>query len=721
MTDPRLGSADDADDDLHLAGLDADGAAHRLRLRARWASLGVALTSLLPYEIVDGKPQFVWSMLGELSTAGVVACFAPLVAGLTVFVAGLRLRRPSSLAALTLGALAASYLVVRLGADAAAWELLPLPESIGRRHGWALLALAMVGAGAPMAFRPHARRVANGLLLGALGLAFAFYLWPGRGEAPISTVVRTLSRLDVLPDWRFKLGFIVVAVLVLWPGIIALLGVRFVRWPPKDDHPVLAIAALYGLPLMLAMFVFRALPGAPEGWSVFTVLGGILVLAATVALLASGIEVAAEAALAPDPEADPPPEGLAPRRALAYAAIAALVCGLGQWALARPPAKGVEWTLVAATPAADAVFERLLPAWNRARLAWDRQAREASGARALQEVEAAAKDLREGAEAVDPALGAAVARLTTEARDLHVAGRRWYQLVADLNETVRTLGLPYYLDPTVYVFKHGDGLRRHFRMRTYRVERVGRFRAGGDDFATLHVRRLDRRGPDGRRLLGFSRDLQRFAIVQVDELEDFEGSLFTGAAHDPPRCDEPERYEAQRGLERCGELLAKVVEEAETGLGEGLALLTERHELQHQIDGPHLAMSGAVLDRLAGRAEGLQNRVNRELSAYVAQMTAPQAAPRLGLIHLVRFVLNGDPRHHLYHVAVIAFEALVDRGLTDSDGVADLDAVVAAFVELATLDDAALRVRAAEAWADLYGGGLPEVEILEVSRPPEGA
>jgi hypothetical protein len=72
-------------------------------------------------------------------------------------------------------------------------------------------------------------------------------------------------------------------------------------------------------------------------------------------------------------------------------------------------------------------------------------------------------------------------------------------------------------------------------------------------------------------------------------------------------------------------------------------------------------------------------------------------------------------------VAVIAFEALVDRGLTDSDGVADLDAVVAAFVELATLDDAALRFRAAEAWADLYGGGLPEVEILEVSRPPEGA
>ena len=688
---------------------DFDPAAHRLRFRARWAAVALLLTPLLPYELVDGRPQFLWSLAGELSPAGLVAALGASFAGLVVLVAGFTTRRAGSLAVATIGALCGAALVIKLGADQSAWEVLPLPDSLAQRPGWPLLALALTAAGANLAFLEPTRRVGRGALVAAFVLTAAYYGWPTRGEAPIATVGRALGSLDVLPDWRFKLGFVVMAVMALWPGLVAAIGLIHVRRPPEDDNPVVGIVALYGLPLLMAMFIFRGVPGSAQyGWNLFTAAGAVGVLAAVVALLAAAFEVVG-ARFVPDPERVDH-DGWSLRRAAGLTAVVLLLVGVTQAVLARPPPKGVEWTLQETTPEGTAFFGEALPKWNRTRLRWDREARHHSGATALIEVRGAARELVEAAKTLDAGLGAAVKALTRESRALHVAGRRWYRLVADVNTAARRAGLPYYLDPTLYTFQTDDGLRRHFDARTYSVGAVRRYRADGRDFATLHVRNI---GGRGLPLLGFSRDLQPFALVALDEIAEFEDALLAGAAADPPTCDAKGQGLATPGLERCGVALAKLVEASGGAIRDGVIALTDRHELQHQIDGPHLEMSGAVLDHLPRRGERFQKRVNRELSAYVAELVGAGVPPRLGLLHLVRFALTGRAGAVEHHVALIALEALSGEPVADAHGDANLLRVMQAFDALVALDDDALRERAREAWADLYGDALAEVETLE--------
>ncbi len=688
---------------------DFDAGAHRLRRRTRWAAAGIALGSVLPYEVIAGRPQYIWDLADELPPAGLLAVCAPALAGLLIAVAGWRARRPGSLGWIVLATLIGMRLVIDVGADAAAWGALGLPESVTARQGWALLALGATAAGATLTFKAHARRAGHGLLIAAVLVAAAFFGWPGRGEAPIRTIIRAAGAFGDLPDWRFQLGMLVVGTMALWPALVALAGLLHLKRPARDDHPIIALVALYGLPLLIAMLVFRAVPGAGDGWSIFVALGTIAVLAATVALLASALEAAVEATFAPPPGVEPPP-GWPPRTTAALAGgVMLLVVGLTV-ALARPPEKGVEWPLGPRTPPADAVFTEQLPAWNRARLAWDSSARTGSGATALLRVKAAGRSLIEAAEAVDAGLARALADMVAGARDLHVAGRTWYRLVAAVNEASRLAGLPYYLDPTVFTFQTADGPGRHFRMRTFAVEKVRRFDVEDQPFATLHVRRIDVRDA-GSRLLGFSRDVQRFALVDLDEASRFETSLAESALAEPPLCETIEVEDAGPGLARCGAVLAELLRTLPDGLTPAIVATTDRHELQHQIDGPHLPLSSAVLARLGGRHPRLQERVNRELSAYVAELTSPDAPPTVGLIHLVRFALQGGG--YLHHVAMIAFETMVDRPLDDGFGGPDHRAVADAFAQLAALPPDVLRQRAADAWATLFGEGLAEVASVD--------
>ncbi len=694
-------------DEVH----DFDPAANRLRFRTRWAAAAIALTPFLPYELIDGHPQFLWQLAGELSPAGLVAALAACGAGIVALLAGVLTKRASTLAIAIVGALVGAALVVKLGADQSAWEVLPLPESLSARPGWPLLALALTAAGANLSFPEHSRRVGRAFLISAFALTAVYYGWPTRGEAPIATVGRALGALDVLPDWRFKLGFIVMAVMALWPGIVALLGLLLVRKPPADDHPIIGIVALYGLPLLMAMFIYRGVPGSVQyGWNLFTAAGAVAVLAAVVALLAAALEVLGRT-YAPPPDAEIP-GGWSPKKASLVTGGLVLLLGVTQWVLARPPAKGVEWTPKDATAAGDAFYGKTLPAWNRARLRWDREARHHSGASAMIEVRGAARELVEGATALDAGLGAAVKTLTRESRDLHVAGRRWCRLVADVNDAARRAGLPYYLDPTLYTFQTDAGIRRHFDARTYAVESVHRYVVSGRDYATLHVRSI---GGRGLPLLGFSRDLQPFAMVALDEIAEFEDSLLKGAVASPPTCDEtPSNPLAGPVLERCGESLAALVAKTGGDLHPAIVALTDRHELQHQIDGPHLVMSGAVKRHLPRRGEKFQKRVNRELSAYVAELVASDVPPKLGLLHLLRFAVSGHKGSAEHNVALVALEAMGGDRVSDAHGDVDMVRLVGVYDVLAKLDDDTLRARAREAWADLYG-----YELAEVMRPPD--
>lgn len=684
----------------------------RLRARCRWGGGALALALVLPYEVIDGAPQFVWQLAPELPPAGVLAALAPTVAGLSLVLASYLARRATSLAIWTLAALVITAIVIQLGADAAAWEVLPLPESLTDRPTPALLALALTAAGVSLLFRPRALNVGRAVIGAAFASAALFYAWPARGEAPIAAIARALTSLPDLPGWRFQLGMLIVALVALWPLIIAGVGVHRALRPPSREPRVLVAVAVHGLPGILLMGAYRALLGAQGGAGVVASVLALLILDALLAMASSAVEVLGEALVTPEAELEQAP-GLPIQRAALIAAGAAVVIAAAQGALSRPPQKGVAWAPAAATPEGDRLFGELIHAWSQARRSWDQRVRQDSSATALVAVKGAARELTGAARGLDPGLGAAVEELTREAGDLDLGGRRWYRLIGDVNEASRRAGLPYYVDPTADIYKTEDGLRRHFHAHSYRIEKVRRFLVGGRELATLQVRQLGHRR-DGHLRLGFSRDLQPFALVVLDELEPFAEEVRAMGAAAPPRCTEKEEANADEALRRCGEVLGQAV--AVLGgpgqLGAALTAATERHELQHQVDGPHLAMAGLVLTRLAPYADEVQRRANRELSAYVAEMTAPGGAPRLSLVHVARFALLGR-RGVEHHVGVIALEALGGHRVRDDRGGVDRDAVGRALGELSAEGDDALRARAARAWEDLFGAALPEVKAVE--------
>jgi hypothetical protein len=100
-------------------------------------------------------------------------------------------------------------------------------------------------------------------------------------------------------------------------------------------------------------------------------------------------------------------------------------------------------------------------------------------------------------------------------------------------------------------------------------------------------------------------------------------------------------------------------------------------------------------------------RTNRELSAYLAEMTST-APPALGLVHTLPFALltSGGAEHH---VAVIILYAMTNREVPHATKTPDLDAMRAAFDELASLSPDELRARAAATWKKAFGDALPNV------------
>jgi hypothetical protein len=381
-----------------------------------------------------------------------------------------------------------------------------------------------------------------------------------------------------------------------------------------------------------------------------------------------------------------------------------VVCGLSL-ALSRPPEKGVEWTLKASSPAGDELFGTLLPDRNRSRGLWDQGVRQKSSAARLVEVQRAGRVLLRQSQSVDGELEAPLGVLTQEAKELDLAGRRWYRLVHQLNETSRSRGLPYYVDPTVLMTRTEHGIVRLFHLDAYRIEQVTRVTVDGQPFSALRVRSLGQKRTS-HNLLGFSRDLQPFALVAMDEIEPFAKELAELSGKSPPRCFE-DAPSGDPALDECGMILSRML--AKKGSFVPLLIaMTERHELQHQADGPLLPIATAVRERMHSYSEEAQVTVNRELSAYVAELTSAEGEPGLGLAHLFGFAWSGG-RGELAHVSTLALEALSGRSLTKDDE-SDRDELRKAYLELSKHGTGELRTRAAEAWQRLYGRRLERVE-----------
>src|SRR5690606_29475863 len=190
--------------------------------------------------------------------------------------------------------LAAAWLLERLGADRAAWDVLPLPDSLTDRPLSMLFGLSLVGAGINLSHKPHARRVGR-LLLGAAAVVIAgFYLWPARGEAPITTIVRVLIAMPSLPDVRFVLGHSLILMVALFPASMGVLGSIVALSPPAQEPRVVGRLATFGLPALLGFFVFRSLLLSFGDSSLPATIGGVALLAALLGSLSAAIEVLGE-------------------------------------------------------------------------------------------------------------------------------------------------------------------------------------------------------------------------------------------------------------------------------------------------------------------------------------------------------------------------------------------------------------------------------------------
>jgi hypothetical protein len=683
----------------------------RLRRRTRWAGAVIAASVLWPYEVVEGQPQFLWQIAAELPISAVVAAIAPALAGIVVLLAGWRGKRAASVALTVIAALVATSVVRRLGAEAAAWGLLPMPRSFTDRASLALVALAASAAGSNLSQREgnDARRATRMLVALAMLASVVFYGWPGRGEAPGVTVFRNLALLPDMPSFRFQLGLLTLAFVALWPAIVSLAALGHLRWPAKRTPSAVAMAALLGFPLILMMLLFSWFMRASPGAALFGAMGAALEIAAVIHVFAAALEVLGETAITKAVERDEP-SGWVPRRAAGLALGVTLAIAGGQWWLARPPRKGIDWAPGASSPAADELFGEHIARWSSARARWDRKVRRDSSASDLLEVKASGQRMVDAGAALDAGLGTALDALAQAAYQLDTSSRRWYRLVADVNAELRRSGLPYYLDPRVSLAKSKDGLVRHFVVDSYGVERVRRWQADGQPLSTLQVRALA--GPGGGHhhgLLGLSRDQQPFALVVLDAADDHLADLAEMVATSPPTCGETAGSASEEATRACGAWLAAQMADPEAAAA--VVGAVERHELQHQIDGPLLALAPSVRRKLAGYTDAAQERANRELSAYLAQLTAPGNV-RLGLVLPFRFALLTD-RGTYHHAAVLTFEALVGRSIRSESGRVLVAELANAFEELTRLDDEGLRGRASAAWGSQFGGRLAPATLVD--------
>jgi hypothetical protein len=476
---------------------------------------------------------------------------------------------------------------------------------------------------------------------------------------------------------------LLIAPLSLWPWLALLIGWVDALRAGLRRRPLAAVVVFHTAPALVQPAIARALAGAPGDAGV-PLLGEAMVLAAASTLLAH-----AGAALLRTHAADRgglETEATSDRRAALGAAGAVVTAMVVSCALARgrPPQLG--WRLGEGGAEAEVLYATHVPGWS--------------------DGEGTASEVISAARAVDSGLAARLELLTLAAIRDDVTPRRWEQLVADVNEAARQASLPYYLDSGDIFVRGVGGASRSFRLDTYRIVRVRRFRSDDRMVTALHVRSTR---PDRARLhaLGSARDVDPFALVALDAIDAYARELELGASHQPVACIRGAAQAAvsAEALVRCGELLAEVL--SASTLAAELTATVERHELQHRIDGAQLERAAAVRRRLWLHDIDAQRRANRELSAYLAQMTASGAGARLTIIRLLRLAAldrSGTERM----VALLALEALVGRELELGD-----HAFGAAFAELAALEPEALRQRAAAAWETQYGRRLAHVEPID--------
>ncbi|MCC6523585.1 MAG: hypothetical protein IT373_13090 [Polyangiaceae bacterium] len=342
----------------------------------------------------------------------------------------------------------------------------------------------------------------------------------------------------------------------------------------------------------------------------------------------------------------------------------ALAAGLLAWRI-HQPAPNLAWELGAASPHADELFSGLLPRYVVALS--ERNAAlqsEQSGGEAAQIVRQLASEVLTTARDVDRELARRIERLLGDAEVVDESGQLWIDGIHGVNRRVRELGLPYYVDGNVLeIVSDKDGrrhVRRLFYLTTYRVERIERRSFDGRELAALHVRRLDHLNIRGTRL-GMVRRDEPFALVVLDVVERASERLRDALAEG--RCGFDD-YAAQNLDRSCAATLRAVLaergldterqpEEVRAALVAVQTAATERHELQHQLDGEDLPIPSALYELVPWAGDDTLEVSTKELSALVAELAdGDDLGLTVSAVDVLGFALS--PSHGRYHFAALA-------------------------------------------------------------------
>ena len=108
--------------------------------------------------------------------------------------------------------------------------------------------------------------------------------------------------------------------------------------------------------------------------------------------------------------------------------------------------------------------------------------------------------------------------------------------------------------------------------------------------------------------------------------------------------------------------------------------------------------------------------MNREFSSYIAQMTAADAEPHLGVVHLARLAIGETGRRVYPATALLVLEAMTGHAILEDDGRnVDRGELAQAISALSGMTPEAIREKAAATWAAEFGGRLPPITAVTVT------
>ena len=403
-----------------------------------------------------------------------------------------------------------------------------------------------------------------------------------------------------------------------------------------------------------------------------------------------------------------------------------LLAGLA-WRVHRP-APDLAWELGEKTATDEALFKDMLPDFLLALSERNRALRKGDGgAEAANALRTQSQEMLAAARELDAGLASTLGDLVKATDAVDLSGELWVDRVNALNRDVRRLGLPYYVEASFYEFPEVKNDRPTGRVRrvhlvfTYDVEAIRRFTVDGREYAALRVRRLDQLNVGAMRL-GYVRWDEPFALIDVGAIEEHVSrrldSLITTETCGASSFEMDDQASVVDAA--CGQAVLSLFAAAKRdvsddatrrSLVERQIAATERHELQHQVDGEDLDVPAALYDVAPNVRESDLGRASKEMSAYLCELvTDDPVDAALLLVQLMEFAMSDSSVYH-YAGALVLGNLGEGPVLKESGRVSltDLE-TIAAWIEVQGTDLAArVSERASAAHERLFGTACPNI------------